>query len=542
MTGVETADIAFDSSVPHGWYADTDLVAFVRQRFELRLGNYERILEEVRDHHEIEIEALAGGYSYRQVLELVQNAADAILEHDLPTPEAGWGRIVLHMSGNRLYAANTGAPLSREGIVALLSARSSSKRQIQIGRFGIGFKSLLGLGGRIDVFSRSVSLRFDPALCGATIRQRLGLAANHPAPGLRLAWAIDANAEFGADPVLHDFARWATTIVRIDIADQRSIAHVADELAKFPEEFLLFLPVDVDLELHAALGVSRKIGRKRVGQNVKLVENGQESPWQVVGSSVRLTDAEARTDATAIHAREEVPIAWALPLSAREERAGRFWAFFPTDTPSRIPGILNAPWKVNSDRTALIHGPYNTFLMENAAKLIVSALAPLATAEDPARPLDMFPRELETRDETARPLVDAVWNHLGGVWVVADGKGVLQTPASLALHPVDDEEAVQQWSQIAASDLRARFVHPTCHRGQRLNRLKFLLRRARKEGDEEEEDILLDAWIARVARIDAEKPRRFCCWPSESRTAPRITTRAHYCARRRSSLQRKACS
>jgi hypothetical protein len=49
---------------------------------------------------------------------------------------------------------------------------------------------------------------------------------------------------------------------------------------------------------------------------------------------------------------------------------GRFWAFFPADTPSRIPGILNAPWKVNSDRTALIHGPYNSFLMANAARLI----------------------------------------------------------------------------------------------------------------------------------------------------------------------------
>jgi hypothetical protein len=61
-----------------GWEADDDLAAFVRDRLELRLGNYERIPDEVRDHHETELEALAGGYSYRQVLELVQNAADAI--------------------------------------------------------------------------------------------------------------------------------------------------------------------------------------------------------------------------------------------------------------------------------------------------------------------------------------------------------------------------------------------------------------------------------------------------------------------------------
>jgi hypothetical protein len=93
------------------------------------------------------------------------------------------------------------------------------------------------------------------------------------------------------------------------------------------------------------------------------------------------SDPEARADATSVHTRDEVPIAWALPLGAREERAGRFWAFFPTETPSRVPAILNAPWKVNSDRTALIHGSYNAFLMQSAAKLVVSALAPLCAGQ-----------------------------------------------------------------------------------------------------------------------------------------------------------------
>src|SRR2546423_9870286 len=99
------------------WTPNGALQDFVGRRFELRLGNYERIPDEVRDHHETEIEALAGGYSYRQVLELVQNAADAILEHPASTGNVASARIVLQLSGNRLYAANTGAPLSRDGII-----------------------------------------------------------------------------------------------------------------------------------------------------------------------------------------------------------------------------------------------------------------------------------------------------------------------------------------------------------------------------------------------------------------------------------------
>lgn len=132
MTGESGAEVNDDGSEPCAWAADADLVAFVREQFELRLGNYERIPDEVRDHHETEIEALAGGYSYRQVLELVQNAADAIPEDALAAPEVESGRIVLHLAANRLYAANTGAPLSREGIVAVLSARSSIMQLVQL--------------------------------------------------------------------------------------------------------------------------------------------------------------------------------------------------------------------------------------------------------------------------------------------------------------------------------------------------------------------------------------------------------------------------
>jgi hypothetical protein len=237
------------------WRADAGLVAFVQDRFERRLANYKNIPDEVRDHHETEIEALAGGYSYRQVLELVQNAADAILEQS-PVTGPTAGRIVLRLAGNRLYAANTGAPLSQEGIIALLSARSSPKRQNQIGRFGIGFKSLLGLGGPIDLFSRSVCLRFDPDLCGQTICERMALPRDQPAPGLRLAWPINSDAEFRVDLVLRELSQWATTIVRVEIGQERLVTHVCDELGAFPREFLLFLPVDVDLELQSGSGSS----------------------------------------------------------------------------------------------------------------------------------------------------------------------------------------------------------------------------------------------------------------------------------------------
>src|SRR5260370_561822 len=82
-------------------------------------------------------------------------------------------RILGSLTNSHLYVANPGAPLTKNGIVALLGAQSSRKRKTQIGRFGLGFKSLLALGGKIDLFSRSVSIRFDPEACQNTISDEL---------------------------------------------------------------------------------------------------------------------------------------------------------------------------------------------------------------------------------------------------------------------------------------------------------------------------------------------------------------------------------
>ena len=53
---------------PDLWRAESSVVDFGRNRLELSPGNYGCIRDELCDNHETEIEALAGGYSYRQAL------------------------------------------------------------------------------------------------------------------------------------------------------------------------------------------------------------------------------------------------------------------------------------------------------------------------------------------------------------------------------------------------------------------------------------------------------------------------------------------
>jgi superfamily II DNA or RNA helicase len=452
---------------------------FIDQMRESRLQAYRASPGDIREHFAIEQVVLAGGYGYRQVLELVQNGADAILEaHESGAGQDYRPRIEVLLDGSCLYVANTGAPFSKEGIDALLRSHSSPKRGNQIGRFGLGFKSLLRLGGKIDITSGQPAFGFDPARCRTELRDQFPV---QDAPGLRLAWTL---AEDSAATLRHRFP-WATTVVSAEIKADSFHDHLQKEIWKFPTEFLLFLPVAVSLTLDNGGDAEprRELRRESDGQDVILYDGRTKSPsrWRVVEKLIHITDQRAKDDATHVHTRDVVPLAWAMPIEGKREEAGRFWAFFPTRTPTYLPGILNAPWKLNSDRNAVIPGEWNAALMKEAANLIADALPQLRTDNDPGRALDAFPRQLERRDEDAAPLIEALWARLKVAAVTPDATGRLRQANELWRHPTDSADLAKQWLVLAIEQERGRMVHPSCLEGQRGSRLKALAERLKPE-------------------------------------------------------------
>ena len=456
-----------------------DMNDFIDQSRESRLQVYSASPGDIREHFGIEQHVLAGGYGYRQVLELVQNGADAILEaHESGAGQDDRPRIEVLLDGSCLYVANTGAPFSKEGIDALLRSHSSPKRGNQIGRFGLGFKSLLRLGGKIDITSGQAAFGFDPNRCRTELRDRFQV---QDAPGLRLAWTL---AEDSA-ATLRDRFPWATTVVSAEIKAESFHDHLQKEIGEFPAEFLLFLPVAVSLTLDTGGDAEprRELRREPVGQDVILHDGRAKSPsrWRVVEKLIHITDQRAKDDATHVHTRDVVPLAWAMPIEGKREEAGRFWAFFPTHTPAYLPGILNAPWKLNSDRNAVISGEWNTALMREAANLIADALPQLRTEDDPGRQLDAFPRQLERRDEDAAPLIEALWTKLAAAAVIPDATGRLRQANELWLHPRDNTDLAKQWQALANEEECGLMVHPSCLKGQRGSRLKALAERLKPE-------------------------------------------------------------
>ena len=124
----------------------------------------------VAEHANAEEDTARGGYAHRQLFELVQNSADAL-------SESAGERILISLTSTHLYCADNGQPINRAGVRALLFSHLSAKRNTaEIGRFGLGFKSVLGVTDTPEFFSTSASFRFD--------RDRSAELLSQTAPGL----------------------------------------------------------------------------------------------------------------------------------------------------------------------------------------------------------------------------------------------------------------------------------------------------------------------------------------------------------------------
>ncbi|KAB7757803.1 hypothetical protein JL15_02380 [Mycolicibacterium phlei DSM 43071] len=427
--------------------------------------------EWIEEHAHIEQAIAEGGYGHRQIYELVQNGADAMVY-------GSGGRIEVILTESRLYCANEGAPIDKPGLGALLGSNMSRKRGDEIGRFGLGFKSVLAVTERPEFFSRPISLRFSADFSRAQILGRIPEARDLPLPILRLGEPLDPLVEAASDPVLESLMTWAVTVVRLQRDDHRDTSWLADDLAGFPAEFLLFARHVSELVLDDRVaGRKRLIHVQRGGEEVRLIEGANDQLWRVFRKVVEPTP-EARQDAGARAERDRLPIDWAVPLSG-PTTVGKFWAFFPTTFETTLSGILNAPWKTNPDRENLLVGPFNEYLLDEAAELVVSNLHNVSSAADPAKHLDRMPaRGREARGWADRRITERVYELAAVRESLPDQRGQLALPRTLRIHPDHvPAEAVQQWCSY---DFRPHlWVHSAADSRERRPRVERLLEASR---------------------------------------------------------------
>ncbi|MET7490822.1 DEAD/DEAH box helicase [Streptomyces sp900116325] len=452
-----------------------------------------RVLETYRvdpglilEHANGERRITQGGYGDRQLFELVQNAADEIAS-------SPGGKVHVVLTHTHLYCANEGTPVTPEGAETILRMSVSKKRGGQIGRFGVGVKSILAVTDAPQFFSESGSFGFDRAWSYEEIRQVRGTdpGEEFEAPVLRMARALDADRERRADSVLDKLLGWATTVVRLPLLAGAAVrlghdmhaSGQSDEVSReFPARFQLFshhVGTVILEDSRSMPPVRREITVDHEGflhtiHETRTGKPDNHSGWRVFTHPHSPTET-ARRSAGEMHDRGTIDISWAVPeytgdtvLTAPRGR-GEFWSFFPTKYPMTLSGALNGAWKTNEDRQNLLDAsPFNQEIIQVAARLVVDSLPHLAPAEDPGAYLTLLPgrtRESETLNWADRYLTEQIWKLAAQRPSLPDQDGVLQIPWDLRIHPASRERAtfrlewLRMWSAYPGRPTN--WIHPS---------------------------------------------------------------------------------
>ena len=447
--------------------SNSPICSFIAKETRNTLRAYREQPHLVTEHANHEHDVSHGGYAHRQLFELVQNGADALAN-------ASDGKsILVRLTETHLYCADDGAAISEDGVRALMFSHMSSKRNTsEIGRFGLGFKSVLGVSDAPEFYSRPGSFRFDSEYAADRIA---AIAPAERYPVLRLPVPMDARKAAQGDDDLVELMTWATNIVRLPLKPG-AWEDLADQILDFPPEFLLF--VDHVRYLTLEIGErSRDFVLEPSNGELRLDTGTGSSRWKCFKITHRLS-SESRKDRRSLDDSGDVPIWWAVPLDGLNE-PGYFWHFFPTTTASLLAGILNAPWKTNEDRQNLLPGPYNDELIDAAARMVANSLPKLAGERDPARHLDALPRRPEAGDtEHSNRLRDRLYGELRDRPVVPDQAGVLRDKWDISYVPsalTQDQAgatALRKWE--AAGSRPTNWLHHsafTTNRIARINRL-----------------------------------------------------------------------
>ncbi|NLU82431.1 ATP-binding protein [Rhodococcus sp. HNM0569] len=219
----------------------------------------------LREDAHAEGDLVEAGYRDRVFTELAQNAADAAARAGVA------GRIRVRVDDGVLSVANTGRPLDAPGLRALVALRASDKDAgtdpAGVGRFGVGFTSVLALGDHVEVRSTSGSVLLSRERTRREIETAGLTAPDVGVPALRLAWPIDAAPADGFD-----------TEIRVTLGARVDVQELAAAIAREAVDVLLELPALESIALPGDAGPLTRTSR-RVGELTEITI-GEGTWWQ----------------------------------------------------------------------------------------------------------------------------------------------------------------------------------------------------------------------------------------------------------------------
>ncbi|HVX45765.1 MAG TPA: ATP-binding protein, partial [Mycobacteriales bacterium] len=381
-----------------------------------------------------------GGYRDRLIVELAQNAADAATRAGVP------GVLSISWDGSVLTAANTGAPLDSDGVIALASLRASAKAGGTVGRFGVGFSAVLAVSDEPEVISRTGGICFSASRTRAEVERIPELAAESGrrsghVPVLRLPWPVAGEPPEGFD-----------TAVRLPVRPDTRAA-IPDLLANVPAELLLSLPGLQEIRIG-----ERVISRSETDHGVRLHDGSSVTTWHVSSVDGRIPAELLADRPTEERHRDHWEITWAVPVDSGGNAAALgeppvLHAPTASAQPVSVPALLIATVPLDPDRRHVARSRLTDYLIERAGEFFPDFVQGLPAG--PAR-LRLVPDVRLGADAFDSALIEACLQNLRSASFLADQEcarlSVLErdiSAAAPALSDVVDGLLDSEWSAVS---------------------------------------------------------------------------------------------
>lgn len=387
----------------------------------------------------------ARDYAGRELLELVQNAADAAAE------QGGHGRVRIEISRDGLCVANSGMPFRAGGVRSLMTAHTSDKPDREatlIGAKGLGFRALLNWSAEPFISSGALEIGFSR---DHAARQTQELAKRSPqlakiagstrrplAPILAFPVFGDGLEALDGEAIHTLMARAKAlrgdeydTVVSAGFESQKAFERAIAQVGEFQPDFLLFVSALEEIVL-AIEGQPLVTWRK-----TEPVEN--EFELEIV------TGNEHETQRWICHRRSQnVPdpetldggfrrceLAIALRLGP-DNHAGHLHCYFPTTIKLPFPALFHATLELDSNRKTLnTNSDINSAVLSALAEFYADFLSALCERKVISNPIDFL-----SRDDT---FPEALRSFEAGVYAAAKIRPLIPTIAGRCVAAVDTQ-------------------------------------------------------------------------------------------------------
>ena len=436
--------------------ANPDLLGSIReQNLEVYRCMPARLNEDVNQEA-----VIAHDYLGRLIYELLQNADDAMATTRAVQPR----RIRFTLTDEALWIANNGRPLDKEDVCSLCGIGNSTKtlhgqpKRASIGHKGMGFKSVLEITRRPEVYSHDHCFQMDGERALPVIQEIMaqkGLPVPTRVPAMRFPWPVETMppewAAAGPD---------CNTLFGFRFPPQLPLTKIealTTALKELPVTAILFLKNLEEVEIQVTrrdchyraqwlLKRERKVGD--LWENCAAlfasgiyritIKDQAEAPHQFIMAHDGHVEIGSHRGGLDDYAWEGVEISETTVAAnvvqgrpqAIPENWARFHVFLPTDEPCAYPFLVNGAFVTDLSRQELAvsrqEDDYNSFLLTRTARVLVRDLMPALRAEGGlASVLRLLVRkplgQLEHRADEA--LHQAVRTALVGVPMLPDGAG-----------------------------------------------------------------------------------------------------------------------